>query len=277
MFSRRMALILGLAALITVNLIVLSFATRSYSPLGMGRVAISFVAPFQKLITRSMRFAREVWEHYFFLVAVSQENQRLKKSLSQAVEKNNHLREIELSNLRLRSLLNFQQSTPKRVLAAEVIGKDPSTWFNTVIIDKGEAEGLRKGLAVVMSEGIVGQVIETSAHYSKVMLIIDRNSAVDALIQRTRARGVIKGGATDQCYLEYALRKHDIEIGDTVISSGLDGVYPKGLRIGRVSDIIRRNSAIFQAVTVAPFVDFETLEEVLVILDPPKHEFETEQ
>jgi rod shape-determining protein MreC len=100
------------------------------------------------------------------------------------------------------------------------------------------------------------------------MLIIDRNSAVDALVQRSRARGIIKGASADQCRFEFVLRKNDVQVGDTVVASGFDSVYPKGLRIGYVSDLSERSADIFYEITVTPFVDFEKLEEVLVILRP---------
>jgi rod shape-determining protein MreC len=268
MFSKKMVLIVGGIVLITVNVILLSITSKSRSTLGVGRVGLSFVAPFQEIVSRSVRFARGVWKHYFLLVSVAQENEILKKMLNESIGNNNQWHEIELANTRLRNLLNLQKTPNNQVLAAEVIGKDPSGWFKTVIIDKGKAEGLQKGLPVVLPQGIVGQVIEVSSHYSKVMLIIDRNSAVDALVQRSRARGIIKGSSADQCRFEFVLRKHDVQIGDTVIASGLDGVYPKGLLIGRVSDLGGRKSDIFYDIAVAPFVDYETLEEVLVILGP---------
>ena len=277
MFSKKMVLIVGGIVLITVNVILISVTSKSQSNFGFGRVGLSFVAPFQEMVTRSVRFAREIWGHYFSLVSVSKENDDLKKSLNQAIEKNNESHELELGNQRLRTLLSFQRSLEDRVVAAEVIGKDPSTWFKTVIIDKGKADGLQKGLPVVLPQGIAGQIIEVSDHYSKVMLIIDRNSAVDALVQRSRARGIIKGASADQCRFDFVLRKHDVQIGDTVVASGLDGVYPKGLRIGRVSDLNERNSNIFYEITVEPFVDYEKLEEVLVVLRPQIQTFASQQ
>lgn len=277
MFSRKMVLIIGVIILITVNIIGLSITSKRYATFGLGRIAISFVAPFQELVTRSVSFVRDIWGHYFFLVSVTQENNSLKTSLNQAVEENNRWREVELANDRLRNLLNFKTTVTSKVLAAEVIGKDPSALFKTVIIDKGKSDGLKKELPVVIAQGIVGQIIEVSNHYSKVMLIIDRNSAVDALVQRTRARGIIKGASTDECRLEYVLRKHDVEVDDTLVSSGFDGVYPKGLRVGRVSKVVDHEAEIFHEVTVAPFVDFEKLEEVLVILNPQQHEFASAQ
>ena len=272
-----MVLIIGVIVLITVNLIVLSATTRRHSAFGLGRIGLSFVAPFQELVTRSVRFARDIWEHYFFLVAVSQENLQLKRSLGEAIEKSNQWNESELANDRLRSLLNFQTTTANRVMAAEVIGKDPSAWFKSIIIDKGKSDGLKKGLPVVIAQGITGQIVDTADHYSKVMLIIDRNSAVDALVQRSRARGIIKGISADQCRFDYVLQKHDVQIGDTVVTSGLDGVYPKGLRLGWVSEVVKHEAEIFLEITVTPYVDFEKLEEVLVVLVSQRHEFESEQ
>ena len=272
-----MVLIVGGIVLIAVNVILLSITSKSQSTFGLGRVGISFVAPFQEIVTRSVRFTRGIWENYFFLVAVVHENETLKKSLNQFVEKDNEWHEIGLANSRLRDLLNFQKAPTHRVVAAEVIAKDPSGWFKTVIIDKGSSDGLQKGLPVVLPTGIVGQVIEVSGHYAKVMIITDRNSAVDALVQRSRARGIIKGASADLSQFEFVLRKHDVQIGDTVIASGLDGVYPKGLRIGRVSGLSERSSDIFYEITVTPFVDFEKLEEVLVILHPKTQAFASQQ
>ena len=277
MFSKKMVLIVGAIILIIVNVILLSFSTKSQSTFGLGRVGLSVVSPFQELVTRSIRFARDIWERYFFLVAVAHENENLKKSLNQFIGKDNQWHEIDLANSRLRNLLNFQKAPNYKVVAAEVIGKDPSGWFKTIIIDKGKSDGLQKGLPVVLPTGIVGQVIEAAGHYSQVMLLIDRNSAVDALVQRSRARGIIKGESADQCRFEFVLRKHDVQIDDTVVASGLDGVYPKGLRIGRVADVSQRNSDIFYEITVAPFVDYEKIEEVLVILRPQSQTFVSQQ
>jgi rod shape-determining protein MreC len=276
MFSKKMVLIIGVIVLITVNIIVLSATSKRYTAFGFGHVAISLVAPFQEVVTRSIRFAKDLWKHYFFLVSLSQENIVLKDSLNQAIEDKNQWHETKLANTRLRSLLNFQKTLTNRVIPAEVIGIDPSAWFKTIIIDKGKSDGIEKGLPVVVARGIAGQIIETSNHYSKVMLIIDRNSAVDAMVQRSRARGVIKGESTGQCRFDYVLRKHDVKVGDTVVASGLDGVYPKGLRLGAVSELVKRDAEIFLEITVAPYVDFEKLEEVLVILNPQQHKFTSE-
>jgi len=271
MFSKKMVMIVGVIVLIGANIIILSASSRSYSSYyEPGRIAISLIAPFQEAVTRSIRFVRGIWNHYFFLVTAEKENARFREALSQAIEENNQLKELKLSNIRLRELLDFQKTIIKRVIAAEVIGKDPSPWFKTIIVDKGKEDRVEKGMAVVIPDGVVGQVIDASSHYSKVLLIIAQNSSADALVQRTRARGIIQGETAGRCTFKYVLRKHDVQVGDRVISSGLDEVFPKGLAIGQVLSVTKPDAGIFQDVTVTPYVDFEKLEEVLVVLSPLK-------
>ena len=268
MFSKKMLVITLVITVLAVNAIILSVTSRrrdSANP--VARYALALIGPVQKAMTRTLDFAGDLWRHYFVLVSAAQETDALKKKLGRAIAMSTEYTEVKLSNQRLRRLLNFQKDITQRVIAAEVIGKDPSPWFKTVIIDKGRADGVVNGLPVVIPQGIAGQVVNAAGNYAKVLLLIDHNSAVDALVQRTRARGIVKGDTSGQCRFEYALRKNEIRIGDTVISSGLDGVFPKGLPIGDVSGIVKRSSGIFQEVMVAPFVDFEKLEEVLVLLE----------
>lgn len=268
MFSKQTVIAIGGVILIVCCIILLSVSSKHPTATdGVEGAPVSFISPLQNMVTGSFRFIRDTWNHYFFLASTARENEQLRKALKQALEENFGCSETELSNQRLRKFINFQKSKAERVIAAEVIGKDPSPWFHAIIIDKGEDDGIVQGLPVVNSEGIIGQVMAATSGYAKVLLMTDRNSAVDSLVQRSRARGITKGNSTDQCLLQYVLRKNDVRVGDTVMSSGLDSVYPKGLRIGHVSRIIRRNSGIFQEVEVTPYVDFEKLEEVLVILN----------
>ena len=268
MFSKRMEFTIAGVFFFICCIILVSVSNRNPDATeGAGSITIAFVSPFQEAVTGTINFARDIWKYYFSLASTAKTNENLKKSLAQAAEKNNQCIEIELSNQRLRKFLSFQNTRTIETVSAEVIGKDPSPWFKTVIIDKGKADGIQKGFPIVVPEGIAGQVMAVSDHYAKVLLIIDRNSAVDALVQRSRARGIIRGRSAEQCSLHYVLRKNDVRVGDKVVSSGIDGVYPKGLQIGYVSGIVRRNSGMFQAVEITPSVDFEKLEEVLVIIN----------
>jgi rod shape-determining protein MreC len=275
MFSRKMLMIAGVIVLVFANLIALYITGNRYPTNGVGRIALFFVAPCQKLVNDTLRFTRGIWQNYFALVSVAQENSKLKASLRQAISINQQHHEVELSNVRLRNLLNFQTTTSEESIAAEVIGRDPSSWFDAIIIDKGGSDGLQKGLPVVVPEGIAGQVTDVSDHYAKVMLIIDRNSAVDALVQRTRARGILKGGTSSRCIFKYVVRTEDVKVGDKIVSSGFDQVFPKGQPIGDVVSVVKQSSEMFQEVRVLPYVDFEKLEEVLVLLNAAKRESNT--
>jgi rod shape-determining protein MreC len=271
MFSKKTVIIGSIIVFIIINISLLSFVRSRYGSFGLGRGAIIIIAPFQKAVATSTGFARNIWNHYFLVVSVAKENDRLRKALRYADAQKNQWREMEFANYRLRKILQFKKKVQNRVLAAEVTGRDPSFWFKAVMIDKGKFDGLKKGMPVIIPEGIAGHIAEVTSHYSKVLLIFDQNSAIDAFVQRTRARGIIKGETTGRCLLKYVLQKHDIRVGDIVVSSGLDGVFPKGLRIGYVSEVVKRTSGIFQEVKVTPYVDFDKLEEVLVILNLPDH------
>jgi len=269
MLSRKMAIIAGVVFLFAVNVIVLSVMAKHRQPVsGIERAALFITAPIQTAFHHVVKWTNNLWRQYFFLVFTAKENENLKEVLKLALEKNRWHTEIESSNARLRKLLDFQEATSYKMIAAEVVGKDPSPWFKTIVVNKGAAKGVLKGLPVVTPEGIVGQVIESASGYSKVMLIIDQNSAVDALIQRTRARGIIQGESGGGFNFKYVLRKEDVRVEDRVVSSGLDGVFPKGFDLGHVSGVVRPMAGMFQVVTVLPSVDFDKLEEVFIILNP---------
>jgi rod shape-determining protein MreC len=268
MFSKRMILVAVVIGLVALNIILLTITGKqTQAPAGLGRTVLILVSPFQGHLTAFVQSVKDVWNQYFFLVSTAQENQRLKRELGQHLQQLNHCTETQLANDRLRHLLGFQEEVSRPMIPAQVVGRDPSPWSKTVIVDKGSQDGVRQGAPVVIPEGIVGVVVEASGRYAKVLLLIDPNSAIDALVQRTRARGIVKGGGAGYCVFDYVLRKHEINVGDTVVSSGLDGVFPKGLRVGRVSEILRLNAGIFQKVSVTPYVNFEVLEEVFIIFD----------
>lgn len=268
MLSKKMAMIVLLILLMLISVIVLSLSSsRPFSTHGPGRVAIALVAPFQKVIIQVANLFQDVWENYFYLISVVDDNRRLRNELSRYRVLMYRHEEALQENQRLRRLLSMGSSMEPRLIAAMVVGKDPSPWFQTVLVDKGRSDGVVVGRPVVNSDGIVGLVVEVTGHYAKVMLITDPNSAVDAVVQKNRARGIIKGGSVGFCMLNYAMSKYDIAVGDAIISSGMDGVFPKGLPIGAVTDVVKHKAAIFQDVTVKPFVDFERLEEVSIVLE----------
>jgi len=275
MFSKKTIVIVGVLFLIVLNMIVFSLHLILKTSLGntATRITFYFISPVQGIIHSSLNFVDELWENYFYLVSVSRENNELRKKIAILTLQNNSCKEIESLNQRLRELVDLESQTPLKLIAAEVIAKDPSSWYQTVIINKGKSKGVVENCPVIISEGIVGYVVVSSSEYAKVLLATDQNSSIDAIIQRTRERGIVEGAAVNQCKLNYVARQVDVEVGDTIVTSGFDGIYPKGIPIGRISNIVLKDSGLFKEIEVTPFVDFTKLEEVMVILEPINQEF----
>lgn len=268
MFSRNLLIFVGVALFIAINFVLLTISSRdTLSASGVERITIALVSPFQKAVSRTIGFTEGIWETYFLAVLAVSENEQLKQELGENLKIKTRNDELSLENVRLKKFVNFTSKVPDTYVAAQIIARDPSPWFKTVMIDKGAKDNLVKGSPVLVSEGIVGQIIEVAHSYSRVLLITDRNSAVDALVQNSRVRGIVKGNNEDKCSFVYALRKDDIQEGEMIVSSGLDQVFPKGLKIGRILNVTKVHSQLFQNITIETSVDFNKIEEVLVLID----------
>jgi len=230
------------------------------------KLIVEIAAPFQKLFMGTISTIRNIWSTYFFLVETHQENLLLKKEIDLLTIENSRYQELLLANQRLQKLLNFRENTDEPLLPARVIGWDSSGLFKSVILDKGENDGLRINMPVVNSEGAVGRVVSVSPNYAQVLLITDQNSAVDGLVQRSRGRGMVKGTGSGECYFDYVIKTCDIKEGDTIVTSGLGRIFPKGLHLGEVKRINDSPNKLFKDVRVIPAVDFSRLEEVLIVL-----------
>jgi len=224
------------------------------------------VATLQNIVTGSASAVENFWRGYFYLVNTQEENKKLHQTMARFRAMNNSLREAGLANQRLKNLLNFQNSRKLPVLGCQVVAWDPKAWFKTIVIDRGEADGLKHGMPVVADTGVVGRIIELSPHYARVLLLIDYNSSIDTLVQRTRVRGVLTGKSAPTCELKYVLKHDDLVRGDVLVTSGMGGVFPKGLKLGYVARVRKVNHGLFLEVEVTPAVNFDKLEEVLVIL-----------
>ena len=159
----------------------------------------------------------------------------------------------------------MKESLPTPSISADIIGVDSSLWTHTLIINRGGQDGLKNGMPVINADGIVGQVVDTSPHYAKILLAIDPNSAIDVLIQRSRMQGILKGTG-EGFELEYVLKNADVEEGDVAVTSGFGDLFPKGLMAGVVSKIVKSKRGMFQKIAVTPAVDFQKLETVIVLL-----------
>jgi rod shape-determining protein MreC len=211
-------------------------------------------------------FVKDIWDDYIRLVNTNSENKQLRddiRSLNLRVLEGN---EAVQENLRLERLLDMKNSVKAPTIAATVIGEDVTSWFRTLIIDRGSSSGIREGMAVVSSDGVVGQTVKVSSSTARILLLTDHASGIAATIQRSRARGVVKGKGEMLCALEFTTREEDVKVGDTVITSGIGGIFLKGLPIGEVTMVKRGEFGIFQTVSIRPAVNLPHLEEVLVVL-----------
>jgi rod shape-determining protein MreC len=208
-----------------------------------------------------------VWTGYVGLRHLKVENETLKRDLAAAQVAVQEQRALADRTRGLERLLEMREKLPLKTTAADIIGAAAIPDFRTLTIDKGAREGLRSDMAVIAPAGVVGRIVIPSARSAKVQLLIDRNAAAGAIIERSRAQGVVVGSGDDRLQLEYVSEVSDIVVGDVVVTSGSEGIYPKGFVIGRI-ETVERSGGGFKRIIVKPTVDFTSIEEVLVVLTP---------
>ena len=225
-------------------------------------------SPIQKASTVVIKTIQGTFQQYVFLINLEEENRMLKQKMAELQAETHTMKEMRLANERLRQLLQFREKNSSSMVGAEVIGQDPSSWFKSVTIDKGEKDGVKQGMAVVSPTGVIGQILKTAPHYATVLLITDYNSAIDSIVQRTRAKAIVEGKGENRCQLKYLLRTEEVAVGDAVVTSGLGGNFPKGLMLGEIKKVDKKGHGVFQYAELVPSVDFTQIEEVFVIMDP---------
>jgi rod shape-determining protein MreC len=254
--------------LAVVSLTLLTWKIKNRVPVAVFEsVVMSIAQPFQQATTWTTRHLGGIWDDYLYLVNVQQENRRLREEIKWLRQENHRYLEAYLQYQRLQRLLNFREQMPLDVVAAEVVGRNANNWTEIIYISRGTRDKVVNGLPVVTHEGLVGQVIHAAPTLSQVMLLTDFRSGVDALVQRTRASGIVAGRGRNTAELKFLPVGADLQPGDRLISSGMGGIFPKGLIIGEVKDI-HSNGRPTQQVAIQPSVDFSHLEEVLVLIKP---------
>ena len=213
-----------------------------------------------------------VWEGYIALRDVRAENERLHREIDLLQGQNTALREVAVAQQRLTTLLDFRDRVPFITVAAQVIGRDSTNWYRSVLLNKGERDGIRPEMGVIVPAGVVGRVVKTTPFTSIVLLITDPNNAVTGLIQRTRDEGIVEGTAEGLARMKYIPLLSTVQEGDAVVTSGLTGGFPKGLAIGVVIRIMKAEGELFQSAELVTEVDMSKLEELLVITAVPKED-----
>jgi rod shape-determining protein MreC len=261
---QRSGLLFGL---LTVAHIIL--VSTQLGPARGGSLAEAVVfgafAEVQRGATAALGRVNGAWGNYLALRAVRSENKVLHSEIGRLQVTLQQEQALAAQARTLQNLLELQQSTPLQTMAAVLIGGGASPDFRTVSIDKGTRHGLRQDLAVMAPAGVVGRIILPSIRASKIQLLIDRNAAAGVLIERSRAQGIIVGNGSDRLHMDFVVSDADLLVGDRVVTSGIDGIYPKGLVVGQIESFGREAGA-YQDVVVRPTVVFSTLEAVLVVL-----------
>ncbi|MGE0460762.1 MAG: rod shape-determining protein MreC [Vicinamibacterales bacterium] len=264
--KHRPGLLLGAAVVLHVVIISAQVNTASGLPV-LQVVTFGAFAELQRMVTSGVTGVQGLWSGYVDLRGVRDENASLRQQLQALQIRLQEERALAQRAEDLRQLLELRQRAELDTTAAEIIAASASPEFRTVTIDKGSTDGLQADMAVISPAGVVGRLILPSRRAAKVQLLIDRNAAAGAIIERSRAQGVVVGFGTGELRMDYVSATADVKAGDLVVTSGIDGIYPKGFVIGTV-DSVDKGTGTYQEVRVRPAVDFSRLEEVLVVLTP---------
>ncbi|MCK8601129.1 rod shape-determining protein MreC [Desulfoferrobacter suflitae] len=258
----------ALFLLVLFSLFLYIFSLNFRPPVQMDvfqRVVIESLSPAVEALGYVTSSVENVVKEYVWLKNLRHENQILRDQVNESQRTVTDYKEAYIENLRLRRLLDFKNTIRAEAIPAQVVLHDLTGWFQTLIVDKGFKDGIGPDMAVVNDEGVVGRILDVSDRYSRVLLITDPGSSVDAIIQRNRVRGILSGKDATGCILKYVRGNLDVQVGDLIITSGKDGIFGKGLRLGTVQGIFKDPVDLFQKIEVKPLVRLAALEEVLII------------
>jgi rod shape-determining protein MreC len=253
-----MAVVVGHILLISTQV-----STRRGVPV-VEALTFGVFAEVQRTTTSGIGSVRDVWHNYFALQQTRQENQQLRTEVAQLRVGLQQERALAEQSRMLQKLLDMKLETPLKTTAAYVIAGAASPDFRTATIDKGTSDGLKPDMAVISPAGVVGRIILPTSRAAKIQLLIDRDAAAGAVTERGRAQGVVVGTGTS-LRLDHVPGTADLKVGDRVVTSGIEGIYPKGFEIGQIESIERR-AGDFSVVIIRPAVEFSSVEAVLVVL-----------
>lgn len=260
-----------IAAILLLALSFLLFTDIAVFTNGYSRAKLYLadgVGPVLTVMSTPLRSVNYLVENYVTLIDVKRKNSELKKRLDSLETEKQKILELEKENERLKGLLELKAKRPHDLLAARVIGEDVVNWFKCIIIDKGQTSGIRQKMPVITRAGLVGQAVEVNRWHTKVMIVNDTNSAVDIYVVGKHTRGIVEGTGQSLLKLKYVLKNEDIEVGDRLITSGKDAIYPKDLALGIVTTVNKNKPGLFADIDVMPFNNFKKLDEVLVVKKP---------
>ncbi|MEN6414482.1 MAG: rod shape-determining protein MreC [Veillonellales bacterium] len=257
--------------IVTVFLLAISAVHGKYQFSYMEKVITTILAPGEYVFSRIGFGFRRVGLFTGEMMTVYRDNQTLRSENEQLRQNNLNISEIVAENTRLQAMLAYKTGTPQfDLVLAKVIARDPGTWTSIIVINRGSADGITKDMPVVTPQGLAGNVIRVYSNTAKVQLLLDPRSAVGALVQRPESRvaAIVEGNGASPFVprMVNVARDADIINGDQIITSGFGGIYPKGLLIGEVVDVVNEEGGLLKYAILKPAVDFDRLEEVFVII-----------
>jgi len=268
---RRRTGYLFLAVVLGQVLLISTQVQTSSGTKVLNAVAFGILSQVQLGAARVFTIVRSGWDGYFWLRGTYQENQRLKEQVASLELSLQQQQALARRGAELEQLLQLRETTSLRTMAATVIAADATGGFQSVTIDRGSHDGLRQNMAVISARGVVGRIVDQppSLYAAKVQLLIDRSAGAGAIVERSNAGGVVVGREGDPpLRMDFVSNLADVKVGDRVVSSGLDGIYPRGFAIGLVEKV-SNGGKLYKDIEIRPVVDFKALQSVLVVLDPP--------
>jgi rod shape-determining protein MreC len=233
------------------------------------KIMAEIVSPMQQGISAGQKSVNDLVDNYLRIVKTNQENHKLKERLSQLENDLFNLEEVRRENFRLKQMLAYSEEISQKKILAQVIGWDSANQFKVLRLNKGSDDGIQIMSPVITHKGLVGYVYRMTRHYADVLTILDSNNRVDVIVERTRTHAIVEGIYNFSCALKYVNKNEPIELGDRLITAGVGGIYPKGIKVGIISSIEKETTGMTLDVEVTPSVDFHKLEEVLVLLPLP--------
>jgi rod shape-determining protein MreC len=230
------------------------------------QIVMEIVSPVQATLASSKKSVTSLWENYLLIVNTKKENTVLKKQISRLESDLFTMEEVRKENLRLKKLLNYSDKLGEKKILAQVVGWDSANEFKVIRINKGTNDGIQVMSPVITNNGLVGYIFRVTSNYSDVLTILDQNNRVDVVVERTRTHGIVEGVFDFKCALKYVIRNEPVEVGDKLITAGVGGIYPKGLKVGMITDITKENFGMTLSIEVIPSVEFDKLEEVIVLM-----------
>lgn len=228
------------------------------------RMTLELVGTLQKGISFPIDVARQFSRDYVFLVGLRAKNDQLKKRIDELEQDLQKYRAGYHSFQSLEEQLEFKKQQKFTLLPAKVVGKGGGGWYQTMVVNLGRDDDVIPGMLVLAPQGVVGQIIQVSDSYAKVLLANAPSSAIDAIVQKNRVRGILKGNGRKGFTLEYVLKNSDVKVGDNIVTAGVGGIFPTGMQLGVVSAVHKKRRGMFLEIEVTPGVNFDGLEYVLI-------------